>query len=219
MLLVRDGLEVEWVTRGRRGSVGTTESCKMQTGTVRGHVNSFVAITTCDDFPVDGNGAGDMTGLIQVKGDSYFIQPLEFNDGLNHQHPHLVYRAKKNLKLQDDQDFGDATLSRQPSVKNGKKNDSFGVDAGLPDSPNRPKRESYWGHNITEFKFSNTTAREHISSTEETFDIYLVEEPEENPEHSRAIIERIRKKLEQEEAVGYFLDNNMETEGKRQHTD
>lgn len=219
VLLVRDGLEVEWVTRGRRGSVGTTESCKMQTGTVRGHVNSFVAITTCDDFPVDGNGAGDMTGLIQVKGDSYFIQPLEFNDGLNHQHPHLVYRAKKNLKLQDDQDFGDATLSRQPSVKNGKKNDSFGVDAGLPDSPNRPKRESYWGHNITEFKFSNTTAREHISSTEETFDIYLVEEPEENPEHSRAIIERIRKKLEQEEAVGYFLDNNMETEGKRQHTD
>lgn len=219
VLLVRDGLEVEWVTAGRRESVGTAESCKMQTGTVRGQVNSFVALTTCDDFPIDGNGAGDMTGLIQVKGNSYFIQPLVLTDGLNHQHPHLVYRDKKNLKLQDDQDFGDATLSRQASVKNGKKNDSFGADAGLPNSPKRPKRESYWRHNITELKFSNTTAREHISSTEETFDIYLVEEPEENPEHSRAIIEKIRKKLEQEEAVGYFLDNNMETEGKRQHTD
>lgn len=215
VLLVRDGLEVEWVTTGGRESVGTVESCKMQTGTVRGHINSFVALTTCDDFPIDGNGAGDLTGLIQVKGDSYFIQPLVLTDGLNHQHPHLVYRAKKNLKLQDDQDFGDATLSRQASVKNGKNNDSFGVDAGLPDSPKRPKRESYWRHNITELEFSNKTAREHISSTEETFDIYLVEEPEENPEHSHAIIEKIRKKLEQEEAVGYFLDNDMDTEGKR----
>jgi hypothetical protein len=130
-----------------------------------------------------------------------------------------MYRAKKNLKLQDDQDFGDATLSRQVSVRNGKKNDSFGADAGLLNSPKRPKRESYWRDNITESKFSNMTAKEHISSTEETFDIYLVEEPEENPEHGRAIIEKIRKKLEQEEAVGYFLDNNMETEGKRQHTD
>lgn len=219
VLLVRDGLEVEWVTSGRRESVGTAEGCKMQTGTIRGHVNSFVALTTCDDFPTDGNGAGDMTGLIQVKGDSYFIQPLVLTDGLNHQHPHLVYRAKKNLKLQDDQDFGDATLSRQASVRNGKKNDSFGTDAGLPNSPKRPKRESYWRHNITESKFSNMTAREHISSTEETFDIYLVEEPEENLEHGRAIIEKIRKKLEQEEAVGYFLDNDMENEGKRQHTD
>jgi len=219
VLLVQDGLEVEWVTAGRREKVGTDESCKMQTGTVRGHINSFVALTTCDDFPIDDNGAADMTGLIHVKGDSYFIQPLVLTDGLNHQHPHLVYRAKKNLKLQDDQDFGDATLSRQASVKNGKKSDFFGADADLPDPPKRPKRESYWRHNITEFKFSNTTAREHISSTEETFDIYLVEEPEENPEHGSAIIEKIRKKLEQEEAVGYFLDNNMETEGKRQHTD
>jgi hypothetical protein len=126
-----------------------------------------------------------------------------------------VYRVKKILKLQDDQYFGDGTLSRQASVKNGKKNDSFGADVGLPDSPKRPKRESYWRHNITELKFSNTTASEHISSTEETFDIYLVEEPEENPEHSRAIIEKIRKKLEQEEAVGYFLDNSTEIEGKR----
>ena len=219
LLLVREGLEVEWVTTGRRESVGTAESCKMQTGTVRGHENSFVALTTCDDFPIDGNGAGDMTGLIQVKGDSYFVQPLVLTVGLNHQHPHLVYRAKKNLNLQDDQDFGDATLSRQTSVKNGKKDDSFGADTGLPDSPKRPKRESYWRHNITELKFSNTTASESISSTEETFDIYLVEEPEENPEHSRAIIEKIREKLEQEEAVGYFLDNDMETEGTRQHTD
>jgi hypothetical protein len=215
VLLVRDGLEVEWVTTGRRDSVGTVESCKMQTGTVREHVNSYVALTTCDDFPLDSNGAGDMTGLIQVRGDSYFIQPLVLSDGLNHQHPHLVYRAKKNLKLQDDQDFGDVTLLRQASVKNGKKNDSFGADAGLPDSLKRPKRESYWRNNVTELKYSNKTAREHISSTEETFDIYLVEEPEENPEHSRVIIEKIRKKLEQEEAVGYFLDNNTETEGKR----
>ena len=214
-LLVRDGLEVEWVTAGRRESVGTADICKLQTGTVRGHLNSFVALTTCDDFPIDGNVAGDMTGLIQVKGDSYFIQPVAPTDGLNHQHPHLVYRAKKNLTLHDDQDFGDATLSRQASVKNGKKNDYFGEDAGLPDCPKRPKRESYLKHNMTELKFSNTTVREHISSTEETFDLYLVEEPEGNPEQSRAIIEKIRKKLEREDAVGYFLDNNMETEGKR----
>jgi hypothetical protein len=215
VLLVRDGLEVEWVTNGRRELVGTTDSCKLQTGVVRGDVNSIVALTTCDNFPTDANGTGDMTGLIQVKGDSYFVQPLVPTAGLNHQHPHLVYRTKKNLKLQDDQDFGDATESRQASFTNGTKNDSCGADVG----PKRSKRESYWRHNMTELKFSNTTLREEISSTEETYDVFLVEETEETPEHSRAIFEHIRKKLEREEAVGYFLDNNMETEGKRQHTD
>lgn len=218
-LLVRDGLEVEWVTKGKRESVGSTEICKLQTGIVRGDVNSIVALTTCDNLPIGDSGTGDITGLIQVKGNSYFVQPVVPIEGLNHQHPHLVYRAKKNFKLQDDQDSGTATPSRQASVTNGTKNDSSGADSVLPDCPKRPKRESYWRHNTTELEFSNMTLMEQISSTEETFDLYTVEDPEENPEHSRAIFEHIRKKLEREEEVGYFLDNNLETEGKTQHTD
>lgn len=202
-LFVRDGLQVEWVTKGRTQSVLTAESCRLQTGIIRGDLNSTVALTTCDSFPTDGNGTGDMTGLIQVKGNSYFVQPLMHSGGLKSQHPHLLYRTTKSLKLQDDQDFGDATESRQADV--------------VADSLNRPKRESYWRHNRTEQTFANTTVREQ-TSTEETFNVYLVEEPEEDPEHSRAIIEHIRKKLEREETVGYFLDSDMETEGKRVHT-
>jgi hypothetical protein len=224
ILLVQDGLESEWVTKGQKQSVGNPESCKLQTGIVRGGVNSVVALTTCDTSPIDGSGAGDMTGLIQVNGDSYFVQPLVPTGRVNRQHPHLVYRAKTSLELGDDQDFGHEwkpprSDSRQVAVMGLASNNPCGVGTVTSECLKRSKRESYWRHNITEMKFSNTTVREEMSSTEEILDVYLVDEPEDSLEHTRAVIEHIRKKLEREEEVGYFLDNDLETEGKREHSD
>jgi hypothetical protein len=223
ILVLQDGFEAEWVTNGQKQSVGNPESCKLQTGVVRGDINSVVALTTCGSSLIDGSGTGDMTGLFQVNGDSYFLQPLVTTGGVNRQHPHLVYRAKTSLELGDDQDFGDGwklstSDSRQVAVMALASKDPLGVGAVTSECPKRSKRESYWRHDMTELKFSNTTVREEISSTEDRLDVYLVDEPEDNLEHTRAIIEHIRKKLEREEEVGYFLDNDLETEGKSEHS-
>jgi hypothetical protein len=221
ILLVKDGLEAEWMTEGRRESVEIHDNCKLQTGTVRGDVHSVVALTTCEISPIDSSGIGDMTGLIQVNGDSYFIQPLVPTEGLNRQHPHLVYKTKANLALGEDQDFGDelkrsgSDLSRV-TAGDGSRNGSFGVCTAAAECLKRSKRESYWRHNMREMNFSNSRGREEIPSTEERLDVYLVGDPDEKLEHTHRIIEDIRKKLEREGEVGYFLDNNIETEGKRQ---
>lgn len=224
ILLMQNGFQAEWVTKGQKLSVGNPESCKLRTGIVRGEVTSVVALTMCDSSPIDGSGTGDMTGLIQVNGDSYFVQPLVTNGGVNRQHPHLVYRTKTSLELGDDQDFGNGwklskSDSRQVASMGLASNVPYGVHAIASECLKRSRRESYWRHDMTELKFSNTTVREDISATEERLDVYHVDEPEDNLEHTRAIIERIRKKLEGEEEVGYFLDNDLETEGKREHSD
>ena len=91
-LFVKDGLEAEWVSTGERTPVETHERCILQTGSVRGEENSLVALTTCNASPIDSTGTGDMTGLIQVDQDSYFIEPLVETGGLNREHPHLIYR-------------------------------------------------------------------------------------------------------------------------------
>jgi hypothetical protein len=219
ILLVQDGLRAEWVTNGQKQSEGNSENCKLQTGIVRGDINSVVALTTCDSSLIDGSGTEDMTGLIQVNGNSYFVQPLMITGGVNRQNPHLVYRAKTSLELGDDQDIGEGwklsrSDSRQVAVMGPASNDPCDVSAATSECPKRSKRESYWRHDMTELKSSNTTLREQISSTEEKLDVYLVDEPEDNLENTRAIIEHIREKLEREEEVGYFLDNDLETEGK-----
>lgn len=220
ILLLQDGFEAEWVTNGQKQSARNPESCKLQTGIVRGDINSVVALTTCDSSLIDGSGTEDMTGLIQVNGDSYFVQPIVTSGGVTRQHPHLMYRAKTSLELEDDQDFGDGwklskSDSRQVAVMG---SDPCDVGAVTSECPKRSKRESYWRRDMTELKFSNTTVREDIPSSEERLDVYHVDEPEDNLEHTRAIIEHIRKKLEREE-VGYFLDTDLETEGKRTHSD
>jgi hypothetical protein len=217
LLLIQEGLEAEWVTKGHRESVETHGGCKLQTGFVRGDIHSIVALTTCDTPPIDGSGTGDMTGLIQVNGDSYFIQPLVPTGELDRQHPHLVYKAKTSLELGNDQDFGDewkrSGSDSSQVTTTGARNDSGEAGSVVADCL-RSKRESYWRRNITEMKFSNMTGRENISSTVERPDVNLVEQPEENLEHTRAIIEHIREKLEREEDVGYFLDSDMEAAGK-----
>jgi hypothetical protein len=220
ILLLQEGFEAEWVTNGQKQSVGNPERCRLQTGIVRGDINSVVALTTCDSSMIDGSGTGDMTGLIQVNGYSYFVQPLVITGEVNHQHPHLLYRAKTSLELGDDQDFGDGwklsrSASRQAAVMNLSSSDPRGLGAVASECPKRSKRESYWRHDMTELKFSNKTVGEDISSTQDGLDVYLVDEPEDNLEHTRTIIEHIRKELEREDEVGYFLDNDLETEGKR----
>ncbi|XP_023715341.1 A disintegrin and metalloproteinase with thrombospondin motifs 3 isoform X2 [Cryptotermes secundus] len=219
ILLLQDGFEAEWVTSGQKQSIRNPESCKLRTGIVRGDIKSVVALTTCDSSQIDGSGTEDMTGLIQVNGDSYFVQPIVASGGVTRQHPHLMYRAKTSLELGDDQDFGDGwklskSDSRQVAIMGLASSDPCGVGAVISECPKRSKRESYWRHDVTELKFSNTTVREDIPSTEERLDVYHVDEPEDNLEHTRAIIEHIRKELEREE-VGYFLDKDLETEDKR----
>jgi hypothetical protein len=135
-----------------------------------------------------------------------------------------VYRAKTSLELGDDQEFGDGwklsrSDSRQVALIDLANNEPCDVGAVPSECPKRPKRESYWRHDMTQLKSSNTTVSDQISSTEERFDVYLVDEPEDNLEHTRAIIEQIRKKLEREDEVGYFLDNDLETKGKRKNSD
>lgn len=218
-LLVQDGFEAEWVSNGQKQSAVNPKSCKLQTGVVRGEVSSVVAVTTCDSSPTHG----DMTGLIQVDGQSYFVQPLVPTGRINHQHPHLVYRAKTRLELVGDQDFGDEwkvsrSDSRQMAVMGLASSEPCGVGAVNSECLKRSKRESYWRHDMTELKHSNTTVREEISSAEERLDVYLVGEPDDNLEHSRAVIEHIRETLGREEEVGYFLDNDLETEGRRNHS-
>jgi hypothetical protein len=210
-LLVQDGFEAEWVSKGQKQSAVNPKSCKLQTGVVRGEVSSVVAVTTCDSSPTHG----DMTGLIQVNGQSYFVQPLVPTGRINHQHPHLVYRTKTRLELVGDQDFGDEwKVSRSDARQMAEPCDVGAVNS---ECLKRSKRESYWRHDMTELKHSNTTVREEISSAEERLDVYLVGEPDDNLEHSRAVIEHIRETLRREEEVGYFLDNDLETEGKRNH--
>lgn len=216
-LLIQEGLEAEWVTEGQRQSVETGGGCKLQTGFVRGDLNSTVALTMCDTSPIEASGTGDMTGFIQVNGDSYFIQPIVLSGQLNRQHPHLVYKTKISLDLGDDQDFADKwTQSESDSSQVnaiGSTNDSGAAGKVVPDCLRRSKRESYWRSNMTEIKLSNMTGKENASSSEETPEVRLVEQPEENLEHTRAIIEDARKKLEREE-VGYLLGSDMEIEGK-----
>jgi hypothetical protein len=221
LLLIQEGLDAEWVSEGQKVSEESHGGCKLQTGFVRGDVNSIVAVTTCDTSPIDGSGTGDMIGLIQVNGDSYFIQPLVPTGGLNRQHPHLVYRAKTTLELGDDQDFGiewkpSESDSSQRSVTVAR-NDSCEAGTVIPNYLRRSKRESYW-RNMTELKFFDMTGGKEFSSTEERPDLHLVEQTEEDPVNTRAIIEHIRKKLEREDEVGYFLGNDMETEGKTTQT-
>lgn len=214
LLIIQDGLEAEWVTKGNTESVETHGGCKLQIGFVRGDINSTVALTTCDTS-TENSETGDMTGLIQVNGDSYFIQPLLLTGELNRQHPHLVYKAKTSLELGNDQDFGDKCKrsGRNSSQRTtpGVRNDSGGIGKVVPVCLGRSKRESYWRHNMTEMKFSNTTARENISFPENEPDVHPVGQPDESLEHT---IEHIRRKFEREEQVGYFLDSGHETEGK-----
>jgi hypothetical protein len=216
ILAVRDGFEAEWVSNGQKQSVLNPQVCKLQTGVVRDEVGSVVALTTCDSSPTHGG----ITGLVLVNGESYFVQPLVPTGGVNDEHPHLLYRAKRKLELLGDQDFGDdwkpsGSDSRQMTIMGLARSEPCGVGAVNSECPKRSKRESYWRHDMTELKHSNTTVRKESSSTEGRLDVFLVDEPEDGMEHNRAVIEHIRETLEREEEVGYFLDNDLETEGKR----
>lgn len=221
ILQLQDGFQAEWVSNEQKQSVKYPESCKLQTGFVRGVVNSVVALTTCDPSPTNGSDTEDIAGLIRVNGDSYFVQPLVSTGGTDRERPHLIYRVKTNLELIGDQDFGDkrklfGSDSRQTAITGPANNELCDVGEVTSGCLKRSKRESYWRHDMTELKYSNTSVTEEISSTERELDLYLVDEPEGDLEHNRAVIEHIREELKREEEVGYFIDSDLETEGKRE---
>ncbi|XP_069685429.1 A disintegrin and metalloproteinase with thrombospondin motifs 1-like [Periplaneta americana] len=199
-ILVEDDLQAEWVSTEESEPVDTTDGCLLQTGTVRGFPNSIVALTTCDTSPIDHNKTGDMTGLIQIDGESYFVQPLVPTGGLNRQHPHLVYKVKKNLKLGDDEDFGNEFVASNRSMDN----DSCNVNntGGINHDLSRTKRESYWRHRVAVPGAGRNNASV-VNSTQRNR--LHIQEPPQNLEH-------IRRKLQREEEVGYFLDVTMESE-------
>ena len=106
------------------------------------------------------------------------------------------------MTLDKDEDFDESQTAEDTINLN-----KYGED---DHNKGRSKRESYRRYNTTEFKFVNTTLKGN-SKDAPNLDLYHMEESE-RPEKSRAIIQHIRRKLEREEEVGYFLDAVWETE-------